>query len=237
MTIETALLQLLEQFKNDQCTDQVKDHLRAQIKSASSDLTQNPRDETNGNRMFLNAMVALALGTAEQLYGAGDDTSFDPFPRFWSHPNSQIMPLIGDDGAVVIAIGTFAVSWEEVFYDICHESLHLLNPVTNVRSSNVKVSALEEGVAVKFAEQIYEKYISSYCDKIPTTSPIKAFHTQYFQAYSAAKMIPDTTLKEVRNVFVRFSKIDDPDKFKHLTRDYLSDMEAEILLAPFKYLR
>jgi hypothetical protein len=235
MAIETALLQLLEQIKNDQCTDQVRDLLRVQIKSATTDLTLTPRDETDGNRMLLNAMGALALGMAEQLYGAGDDTGLDPFPRFWSEPNSQIMPLDGDDGTVVIAIGTSAASWEEVFYDICHESLHLLNPVINVRSSGVKVSALDEGVAVKFAEQMYEKYIKSYCNTVPATSPINAFHTQYFQAYSAAKRIPDATLKEVRKVFGKFSKIDDADKFKDLVCDYLSDEEAEILLAPFRY--
>lgn len=235
MRIETALLQVLEQIENDQCTDEVKESLRVQIKSAASDLTLVPRDETDGNRMFRYAMGMLALGMAEQLYGAGDDTDLDPLPRFWSKPNSQIMPLLGDHGTAVIAIGTFAVSWEEVFYDICHESLHLLNPVINVHGSNVKVSALEEGVAVKFAEQMYEKYINSYCNKIPATSPINAFHTQYFQAYSVAKRIPDVILKEVRKVFGRFSKLDDADKFKDLVCDYLSDEEAEILLAPFRY--
>lgn len=212
-----------------------KEILRNQINSATPRLTLNPRDDTNESRMILNAMFALCLGVAEKLYGDGGDTKFHKIPIFLPQPNSQIMPLNDKKGTVVIAIGTCAFSWEEVFYDICHESLHMLNPVVNVHNSNVNVSALEEGVAVKFAEHLYEKYVKIYCNKIPATSPVNAFHTQYFQAYSAANKIPDVKLKEVRKEFERFSKLDNAEKFKNLVGDYLSEGDTEILLEPFRY--
>lgn len=124
---------------------------------------------------------------------------------------------------------------ENAFYDVCHEVVHLLNPVFNVQDANVKVSALDEGVAVKFAEQMYERYIRPYCDRIPSTSPIFYRNSQYFVAYSAAKKIPDGVLKEVRQVFGMFSKIDDVEKFKTLVGSYLSDKEMDELMAKFIY--
>ena len=142
---------------------------------------------------------------------------------------------MGDHDTVAIVLGQHVRSWEEVFYDICHESLHLLNPVINVKDSKVKVCALEEGVAVKFAETMYAKYIRPYCDKIPSTSPVHAPNCQYFLAYLAAEKIPDDVLKEVRNVFGKFSNIDDSEKFRVLVSDYLSKEEIEILVETIVY--
>lgn len=235
MTIAPVLLELLEQIKDDQFTDEMKATLKKLIDSAAVDLTSDPRDRTEGNQKLLNAAVLVALGTVQDLYGIGDDTKLYPSPIFEAQSHSQIVPLMEDQGTVAIVLGECIESWEEVFYDICHESLHLLNPVLNVNSSKIKVSALEEGVAVKFAEQMYEKYIKPYCDKIPSTSPANALGSQYFIAYSAAKNIPDDVLKEVRNVFGKFSAIDDAGKFGGLVREYLNDEEIEILVEPFMY--
>jgi hypothetical protein len=179
--------------------------------------------------------MLVTLGLVQDLYGSGDDTELDPCPRFEPQPQSQIVPLMGDHGTVAIVLGEYVRSWEEVFYDICHESLHLLNPVINVKDSKVRVSSLEEGVAVKFAESMYEKYIKPYCGKTPLTSPVKSPNSQYFLVFNAAKKIPDDVLKEIRSVFGKFSNIDDSEKFKRLVSQYLNDEEIRILVQGFVY--
>lgn len=233
MTIVLALLKILESFEDPEFTPEMRTKLRVQINSASPSLTLNPREQTEGNGKILNAMLALALGQAQQMYGVGDDTRLHPMPLFLDQPQSQIVPLKDDLGRVVLGLGTYARSWEEVFYDVCHESLHLLNPVINVRVN--KVCALEEGCAVKFAEQMYKKYISPYCPKISPTSPVAATDTQYFLAYSAATKIPNEVLRRIKETFGTFSSIDDREKFAELTQKYLTKEEIEILIMPFLY--
>jgi hypothetical protein len=143
------------------------------------------------------------------------------------------VPWKDNNKKFVLTIGTCARTWEEVFYDLCHESLHLLNPVTDVK--NKKISALEEGCAVSFAEAMYEKYISSYCNKVPTTSPTYDKSSQYFLAYFATKKIPDDVLKQVREVFGSFSTIDNVEKFTELVLPYASEEDIKILTTPFIY--
>lgn len=228
-------MELLSQIKDDQFTDELKATLKRQIELSSVDLTLNPRDETEGNLKLLNAVMLIALGSAQDLYGSGEDTGLDPFPRFEDQPQSQIVPLMGDHGTVAIVLGTYVKSWEEVFYDICHESLHLLNPVIKVNDREVRVSALEEGVAVKFAEKMYEKCIKPYCGQTPLTSPVNSPSSQYYLAFNAAKKIPDDVLKEIRSVFGKFSNIEDSGKFKRLVNQYLNDEEIRILVEVFVY--
>jgi hypothetical protein len=228
-------LELLEQIKGDQFTPEIKAIIKKQIESAAEDLSSNPRDRTEGNLKLLNAIMLIVSGAAEDLYGIGDETGLHFLPIFEDQPRSQIGLLINEPDKVAIVLGEYVKTWEEVFYDICHESLHLLNPVFNVKDDKIKVSALEEGCAVKFAEQMYEKYINPFCDKIPSTSPVNAFGSQYFTAYSAAKKIPDDVLREVRKTFGRFSNIDDAGKFKELVGEYVSAEEAGVLMRPFVY--
>jgi DNA-directed RNA polymerase subunit L len=213
----------------------VKEEIKDLIESAAISSTPNPRDETEGNLKLLYVTVLIALLAVQDLYGIGDETELHPHPIFGTQPQSQIVPLKGNHGTVAVLLGEYVKTWEDVFYDICHESLHLLNPTINVKSDNVKVSALEEGCAVKFAEQMYEQHIKPYCNKTPLTSPVTATASQYFSAYSAVKKIPDDVLKEVRRKFERFSKIDDFEKFKELVGEYVSDQEIDVLVRTFTY--
>lgn len=237
MKLEAVLLQLLEQIKNDDWTDESRANVKDLIQSSASDRTLNPRDKTDGNEKLLKATVFIALGTATDMYGVGDETKLYPIPFFERQPQSQIAPLMDDMSTVGIVLGECVRSWEEVFYDICHESLHLLDPIINVYDSNVKVSALEEGVAVKFAEDMYEQYVRPYCRKKPLTSPVSDINSQYFKAYSAAKKIPDVVLKDVRKVFGKFSKIDDVEKFKEMVGNFISDEDVKTLVDPFVYTK
>jgi hypothetical protein len=235
MTIGPVLLNLLEQIENDQCTPKVKETLKGLIESAAIDVTRDPREETEGNKKLLHAAMLVILLKVQDLYGDGDDTELHSTPVFLDQPQSQIAPIKDDHGKVVLGLGSYVRSWEDVFYEICHEGLHLLDPVINVANGEVKVSALEEGCAVKFAEQIYEEHIKPYCNNVPLTSPIAATDSQYFSAYSAAKKIPNEILKEVRRVFERFSNIDDHKRFKGLVGEYVSDEEIDVLVSPFIY--
>lgn len=234
MTITTALLELLRLIEDDEFTDELKARIREQIDSASVNVTSDPRDLAEGNATLLNAMLVVVLGKVQDLYGE-INANFHPMPVFLNQPQSQVVPLSEDHGTFVIGLGQDVKSWEDVFYDICHEALHLLNPVINVKCDNVSVSALDEGVAVKFAEQMYEMYIKPYCNKTPLTSPIAATRSQYFITYFAAKKIPDHVLKEVRTVFGRFSKIDDTEKFTALVGRYVNSEEIKLLTLPFVY--
>lgn len=232
MMIAPVLLQLLEDVE---LNNGLKARLKEQIDSAAVNATSNPRDEIEGNKELLNAIMVVVLAKLENLYGDGDYTKLYSMPLFVAQPQSQIVPLMEDHGTVAIVLGEYVRTWEDVFYDICHESLHLLNPVINVKGGNVKVSSLEEGCAVNFAEHMYQKYINPYCDKIPTTSPANAPYSPYFIAYSVTKKIPDGVLKEVRKEFGRFSKIDDVEKFTALVGGYVSGEEVEVLIKPFPY--
>jgi|GEM_PF-5993397 len=235
MAIESVLVELASQIGYDQITKEQKATLISQIRSSASDLTSNPRDHTNGNTLLLNATMAVALGIAQNRYGIGDDAGLYLHPLFGDKPHSQLMPLERDNREFAIVLGMCVRSWEDVFYDICHESLHLLNPVLIVKGDGGKVSALEEGVAVKFAEDMYDTHIRTYCDHIPLTSPINDPSSQYFRAYCAAKKIPDALLKEVRRIFGRFSDVNDSEKLRYIVTDYLDDEEIRTLIEPFRY--
>lgn len=235
MAIESVLVELASQIEDDQVTNEEKANLISQIQSSAGDLTSNPRDHTNGNRLLLNATMVVALGIAQNRYGIGDDAGLYLHPLFGDKPQSQLRPLAGDNREFAIVLGMCVRSWEDVFYDICHESLHLLNPVLIVEGDGDKISALEEGVAVKFAEDMYDTHIRTYCDHTPLTSPINDPSSQYFRAYAAAKKIPDAVLKEVRRTFGRFSDINDSEKFRDIISDYLDEEAIRTLIEPFRY--
>jgi len=234
MQILMVLLGLLEQIENDQFPLKVKADLKELIAAAPS-ITSNPRDKTDGNISILTAMLTILLGTVQDLYGIGDETEVSLHPQFLDYQQSQIRFLVGDAPRGIVVLGRYVRTWEEVFYDLCHESLHLLDPVLNIEEA--MVSALEEGVAVKFAEQMYAKHIKPYCDSIPVTSPVRAPQSQYFRAYCAAEKIPDDVLRGIRNAFGRFSNINHVNKFRELTMAYLNETEIEVLMAPVFYPR
>ena len=230
MKIVQMLLTMLEDAS---FTDGDKAEIMDSIESAAVGITLNPRDKTESNGNILCAALRVILKMVEDLYGKCDGTKIYLTPIFIDQSASQIAPLQYIIGTVGLGIGQSAKSWEEVFYDLCHETVHLLNPVMGVK--NKRVSALEEGCAVKFAEQTYEKYIKPYCNKVPRTSPISYPSCQYFSAYSAAKKIPDSVLKDIRREFGSFSNINDAEKLKNMAGDYVDDKDIEVLVKSFLY--
>lgn len=151
---------------------------------------------------------------------------------------SRVSTLTNDANTFAIFISSMCVTWEDLFYDLCHECLHLLNPAT--RNQKDTVQRLEEGVAVKFAEGLYKKYITPYCNTSPFNSPITSLdpmakYSQYYKAYSMTSKISDAKLREVRSEFGSFWSIEDKDKFMSIVGDYITNDEADYLLSNFDY--
>jgi len=208
----------------------VDERVRARV--ASLVVTPNPRDDTPDNAELLRLILLWAVDNVERLYGECA-SPFHPRPMFRNQPRSQIFRLLDDSATAAVVIGSSARSWEDVFYDVCHESVHLLNPVFDVK--NKSVSCLEEGCAVKFAESMYDTHVRPICAKRPPTSPVDSHPNPYVDAFSAARKIPDDVLKEVRDTFGQFSTIDDRDRFRRLVDRHVDEREIYMLLAPFAY--
>lgn len=232
--MQEVVMQIIEQISDAAYDSELKTKIKALIRPDG--ITSNPREETDGNRDFLRAMLIAILGAAEDLYGQGEDAEIYYLPIFKDQPSSQITVGLDAPDHVFMIIGTHANTWEEVFYDIAHESIHLLNPVANAQKKEVIVSAMEEGCAVKFAEYMYEKYIEPFCKEKPVTSPNHPGGGQYFTAYLAARKIPDDVLKAIREKFGRFSDVDDKEKLKELAASYINDEDIKILVGRFYYM-
>lgn len=176
-------------------------------------------------------MLLVAVATTESLYGEGSGR-FEPLPRFDdATPMSQVRMNAHQEG--VIVIGNCAQTWEEVFYDMCHEAVHLLDPVVDV--SRTEVSYLEEGCAVKFAEQMHAAYVRPYCDLVPRTSPIRDRKSPYHAAYAAASKMPDDVLKQARRAFGTFAKVNDATRLGTIAGSFLSNADLELLASAFPY--
>ena len=120
-----------------------------------------------------------------------------------------------------------------MFYELCHETVHLLNPVRDIKQS--RVSALEEGVAVKFAEEMYEAFIATYTRHGPLVTPAADKSSSYFRAFSIAKKIPDDVLKRIRKEFGKFSAVDDASLLMKIAPACITEHEAQQMCDAFDY--
>ncbi|MEX9609616.1 hypothetical protein JI723_13870 [Providencia manganoxydans] len=151
---------------------------------------------------------------------------------------SMVCKLLGHDNLYGVLISNACTSWESVFYELCHECIHLLSPATgNLKN---EVQRLDEGVAVKFAEDMYRKYITPYCNITPINSPITSLdptarHSQYYKAHGITSKISDDKLREVRSAFGSFWSIKDKDKFMSIVGDCITNEDADYLLSKFDY--
>lgn len=57
-----------------------------------------------------------------------------------------------------VCIGWRYDSWEPFFYQVSHEAVHLLNPKL-APTGTPRTSALDEGGAVRYAEEMLETYL------------------------------------------------------------------------------
>jgi hypothetical protein len=212
---------------------EVRRILMDDIRRSTLTVTGNPRQDTEGNFGLLHVICALLFNEVETLYGDGAYIKLHLHPSFQDAPSSQVVPLESDSETFGLVIGTHAVSWEDVFYEIAHEMVHMLNPVSLRR--NNELATLEEGVAVKFAESAYAKWITSYTKRHPRWSPVVHSDERYAPAFHATNKIADALLKQVRAEFGSFWAVKDLVRFQAMTAGRISSLEASLLVAPFRY--
>ncbi|RQY65618.1 hypothetical protein DF110_28475 [Burkholderia stagnalis] len=149
------------------------------------------------------------------------------------HTGSVIWSRISKPTTFGVSVGSFAESWEQVFYELCHETVHLLNPILDIKQS--RVSALEEGVAVKFAEDLYGTFIQTYTRRSPLVTPTSNKSSSYFKAFSIAKKIPDDKLKLIRKEFGKFSAVDNAPLLMKIAPACIAEHEALQICDAFDY--
>jgi len=196
----------------------------------------NPQEDPNAAQVGYWLMGLLMI-FAEDRYG---DSLIEPkkirwCPAFRDIPSSRVGVNVATNDYPEIQYWIFLAhqvdSWHQYFYEIAHEIVHLLCPVdTNVE----KVAMLEEGVAVKFAENMYRDYVNPLSDFPVPISPLKSPASQYASAYLRASKIPDAVLKDVRLRCNGFHKVENP-LFYSLVKDYVTTDDVYLLCEPFRY--
>jgi hypothetical protein len=189
------------------------------------------------NRYVIECISALLLNLAEQKYG---DSSVEPdgiymSPAFFELPRSRVgvtletpdMPKVMH----IICIGTFVRTWHQLFYELAHETLHLLGPTD---SNKNPVARIEEGVAVKFAEDFYESFVSPIINQPPYDSPLGSPASVYYKAHKPTNKIPDDVLKSIRTEFKNFRDVKKEGLYA-LADSFITEDEAAYLSLPFDY--
>lgn len=205
------------------------------LESISSQLTTNIRDD-NYENLILRCMIAYVLHElAKKKYGAPDPLySYNYQVNLTSSKWSKVCPLMDDHSVVAICIGPYIKTWWDLVYEIAHETIHTLSPLIDPLAD---YNALEEGVAVKFAEDVYAAYYSDFSPiKIPASSPKNSYNSNnnYLTAYKATDKLSDELLLDVRNCFSGFGRMNDFEKFNQMVGGFLSNKEIKILFDSFK---
>lgn len=202
-------------------------------------ILKNPSRDNHDDEYILRVLSFASFYVAKQTYGhsetkirhevqLGHEEPLDYLPM-----NSRVCP-INESDEWMIYIGKRYDDWEQIFYEICHESVHLLNPAKH--EDLVNVQRLDEGVAVKFAENMYKKYITPYTTKPPRFTPVRLDPlSQYTKSFNITNKIPNEVLKLVREKFGSFWSIKDKSGFIETIGDRLTDCETNYILDNFNY--
>ncbi|OUC37064.1 hypothetical protein BJP35_2329 [Enterobacter sp. J49] len=95
----------------------------------------------------------------------------------------------------------------------------------------LKTSALEPGTAIRYAEDMLEKYLP-YTGPALVHSPVGTGNI-FDCASRAARKLPDSLLRQIREEIGRFGTITDPVRFADMTSDFLTPDEARLLSSDF----
>ena len=199
------------------------------------EITEDPRAIENS--YVVSVAGILMLEVVEEKFGAPSLSAelMSIFPAFSSIPRSQVgVNIVTAEHPVErysIFLGCHINTWVQFFYELAHESIHMLGPAN---TKEVEIATLDEGVAVKFAEDFYRQYIFPLTGLLVPSTPLNAPQSVYFKAYHAANKIPDIVLREVRERFNNFREIKNPI-FYEMTQKYLSKSESELLCSAFDY--
>lgn len=224
---------MLEKLDNDlKCIKE--ECLLEDLERISSRLTPNIR-ENNESNIVLRCIISFVLyELVKKKYGSPDPSfTYNYQVDLTSSERSKVCPLKGDISTVAICIGPYIKTWWDLVYDMAHETVHLLNPILQI---DQPYNSIEEGVAVKFAEDVFENYLSAYAPMSEACSSPKIAIDQsnnYLTVYKVAKKIPDEKLKKIREKFGSFGKIDKFENFFELIKEFVSTEEAQTLFKSF----
>ncbi|WP_159388432.1 hypothetical protein [Pseudomonas sp. R32] len=206
--VKSVIIKMTEVIMSD-CSDlnAILDRINKRMAPVSKDLRHAD------NRCVVDCTGELLLNLVEQKYGRStlEDHEICTRPAFLDSPRLRVGVTVSttDNPDVVnlACIGTLVETWEQFFYELAHESVHLLGPAdTNV----VPVAAIEEGVAVKFAEDFYAEFIFPVTGVKPLYSPLTSPRSVYFKAHQSVSKMPDRLLKDVRREFENFHLVSNP---------------------------
>lgn len=246
MSVNFNFLQMLENLVSNASGVNAETMKQAQkiLSNAPNVLYQSPREWNEACNELRSLITYFILVDLESRYGEMTHPQrtyttpfYDKQREIAGRPNSEIisfMPgtLLAEHFDYGICIGWRYDSWEQFFYQLCHECVHLLDPQM-APPGELIVSALDEGVAVRYAEEMLDKYLP-YIARSFVDSPVIS-HNPYYFAWDAARKLPDEVLREIRETFGAFGKINDRARFAELTSEWLNDDEITLLCEPFKY--
>lgn len=131
-----------------------------------------------------------------------------------------------------LCIGWRYDMWEQFFYQAAVGAVYLLNP-RSAPSGHLNTSTLEQGMAIRYAEEMLDKYLP-YTGRALVDSPVGTGN-MFDCAYRAACKLPDNILRLVREEFGSFGTITDPVRFADMTSDFLTPGEASLLSGDFHH--
>jgi len=244
MTLNQPVLTMLRRLKEDASGINAGAQEQAQqiLDKAPETLIQSPRQwdtDCNALRAFILYFLLVDL---EKRYGdmaCGERTFEIPFYE-WQREVAE-MPATGvvsfkEDSELAekyefgLCIGWRYDKWEQFFYQAALGAVYLLNPRVAPRGT-LKTSALEPGMAIRYAEEMLEKYLP-YTGRALVDSPVGTGN-MFDRACRAARKLPDSLLRQIREEFGSFGTITDPVRFADMTSDFLTPDEARLLSSDF----
>ncbi|HEM8158954.1 TPA: hypothetical protein U2M13_003475 [Enterobacter hormaechei] len=239
-------LKMLEQLCEDagELSPGQKQQAGEILNRAPETLVLSPREWNEDCNKLRTFILYFMLRDLESRYGemAHPDRTF--ITPFYSRQreelgvmNSQIITFdktqpIARDYDYGVCIGWRYDSWEQFFYQVSHEAVHLLNPKV-FPNGMVRTSALDEGMAVRYAEEMLAKYLP-YVSRAFVVSPVGQ-NSPYHYAWEAASKLPHELLAQIRAEFGSFGTIGDPVRFAEMTAPWLTTAEASLLSSDFSY--
>ncbi|EPM8848960.1 hypothetical protein ACTSFU_005403 [Klebsiella michiganensis] len=239
-------LKMLEQLCEDagELSPELKQQTREILGRAPETLVFSPREwneDCNNLRPFI---LYFMLRDLESRYGEmayPERTYITPLYSRQREENGvmnsqNITPdksqPIARDFDYGVCIGWRYDSWEQFFYQVSHKAVHLLSPKL-FPNGMMRTCALDEGMAVRFAEEMLAKYIP-YVSRAFVESPV-GLDNAYHPAWEAASKLSHDLLAQILSEFGSFGTIDDPVRFAAMTAPWLTTAEASLLSSAFRY--
>lgn len=247
MKLDQSMITMLRRMTDElPLAEDVKEQAKAMLERAPDALCQSPRQwntECNDLRAGILTLLMLDL---EHRYGARDDKIKERTCDVPLYAFEREASGLSGTGVVSFMPGTklaklydYALcmgwrydGWPQYYYQACFGAVSLLNPRI-APIGTLKTSALEAGVAYRYAEEMLDRFLP-YTGRSRMDSPVGTGNA-YDYAFQAARKLDDDLLRQIRAEFGSFGTINDPVRFASLTAGVLTPGEASLLSSPFDW--